>query len=156
MDSKLASKSSSSKEFGSDFADNPIPNLRSGRGVNVHLRFLRLSRSGWRWVHHRGIALFFFRRRIRHGRFFLLTSREQRHAGEQTNISSHVSGSNLRTNLVVFEESARYHGFHRSSGRAPTFVIFFRSRIPLILSNSCSETILHLKARDSAIPFYRI
>src|SRR6266446_1681723 len=39
---------------------------------------------------------------------------------------------------------------------APTFVIFFRSRIPLILSNSCSETILHLKARDSAIPFYRI
>jgi hypothetical protein len=35
----------------------------------------------------------------------LLTSREQRNASEQTNILSHVSGSNLRMNLVVFKKS---------------------------------------------------
>src|SRR5438067_7250533 len=96
---------SSPKAFRSDSPNNPIPNLRSGRGVDVHLSFLRLSRSGWRLVHHRGVILFFFRRRIRHGRFLLLTSREQRHASEQTNISSHVVKSNLRTNLALFRQS---------------------------------------------------
>ena len=104
-DSTLTSKSLPPKAFGLDSPNHPISNLRSGRGVDVHLSFLRLSRSGWRWVHHRGVTLFFFRRRIRHGRFLLLTSREQGHASEQTNISSHVSKSNLRTNLALFRES---------------------------------------------------
>ena len=102
---KADKQSLSQKAFGLDFANDPIPNLRSGRGVDVHLSFLRLGRSGRRWVYHRDVALFFFRRRIRHGRFLLLTSREQRNASEQTNILSHVSGSNLRMNLVVFKKS---------------------------------------------------
>lgn len=102
---KADKQSLSQKAFGLDFANDPIPNLRSGRGVDVHLSFLRLGRSGRRWVYHRDVALFFFRRRIRHGRFLLLTSREQRNASEQTNILSHVSESNLRMNLVVFKKS---------------------------------------------------
>src|SRR5439155_22177402 len=95
------------ERLGYDAPYHTIPNLLSGRGVDVHLSFLRLSRSRWRWVYHRGVTLFFFRRRIRHGRFLLLTSREQGNASEQTNISSHVSESNLRTNLALFRESRR-------------------------------------------------
>jgi hypothetical protein len=105
MDSKLISKVFPRRHLDWTLQMTRFRNLRSRRGVDVHLSFLRLGRSGRRWVYHRDVALFFFRRRIRHGRFLLLTSREQRNASEQTNIFSHVSGSNLRMNLVVFKES---------------------------------------------------
>jgi len=54
---KADKQKSSPKAFGLDSPNHPISNLRSGRGVDVHLSFLRLSRSGWRWVYYRGVTL---------------------------------------------------------------------------------------------------
>lgn len=102
--------------LGLDFANDLIRNLRSGRGVDVDLSFLRLGRAGWRWVYHRGVTffflrgwvyhsgvtLFFLRRRICHSRFLLLASREQHHASEQINIFFHTDESRLRTKLAAF------------------------------------------------------
>ena len=97
---KADKQKSSPKAFGLDFANDPIPNLRSGRGVDVHLSFLRLGRSGRRWVYHRDVALFFFRRRIRHGCFLLLTSRQKRGTNQEADVFVHVRIGRIRKLII--------------------------------------------------------
>src|SRR5439155_18176499 len=130
--------------LGLDFANDLIRNLRSGRGVDVDLSFLRLGRGGWRWIYHRGVSLFFFcgwvyhggvtlfflRRRICHSRFLLLAGREQHPGSKQINIFSHTNESHLRTTLAAFRDSIFFFCSQDVSNAAQAKILFVSGSAP--------------------------
>ena len=62
-------------------APEDLSPLWTGRGINIHLRFLFLG-GARRWIYNGGITLFFFGRRIRDSRFLLLAGCEQGRANQ--------------------------------------------------------------------------
>jgi uncharacterized protein YjbJ (UPF0337 family) len=84
-----------------DFADEVSSRLRRRGRVDVHFGFLLLSRSCWRRIYDRSITFFFLCRRIIYGCFLLLASRQQCHAGEQTNVFFHTNHSYFEGKVAV-------------------------------------------------------
>jgi hypothetical protein len=79
--------------FEEDFANNADSGLRRRRRSYINVRFrlrFRLARRSRRFLHNCRIALrLLFARRIRNSGLFLLTSREQRRAGQNADILIH-------------------------------------------------------------------
>jgi hypothetical protein len=76
--------------FGEDFANNTDSGLRRRRRRYINVCF-RLARRSRRFLHNCRIALglLFVARRIGNSGLFLLTSREQRRAGQNADILIH-------------------------------------------------------------------
>ena len=91
--------------FGEDFANNTDSGLRRRRRSYVNVRFrlrFRFARRSRRFLHNCRIALglLFAARRIGNSGLFLLTSREQRRAGQNADILIHNSLDDSVTDLI--------------------------------------------------------
>jgi hypothetical protein len=101
--------------------------------VNVGLGF-RFCRR--RWIHNGGVALLFLSRRIRYGRLFLLTRREERGANQEADVFVHKYWTCWVVDYLRSWRWARRGGcaggcFRRSGragGRRYRFSLLFASR----------------------------
>ncbi len=97
--------------------------MRRRRGVNVDLCLaLRLSRRCRRWIHDRRVGFLFLARRVGHGCFLLLTSRQKRGANKEADVFLHVSiGRISPANYLRCRRSARRRRGRLSCGAGSRF-----------------------------------